>query len=172
MKKSIAEVFLLLGLVAGAVFAQPQTSTLTVNARVDSRYKLELTSNTVTFTRTGNPMTAPVVAQNEAAIKVTVKATTSKSGVWPQTFNLRIQAVGALLDSSSGAEIPVNAITWTAAGPGFVSTGTLAPSTDLILGTWNASGSYEGTISFSFQDNANYAPGVYRLTVTLSVGTS
>jgi len=171
MKKSVAEVFLILGLVAGVVSAQT-SSTLNVNATVSSRYKLELSTNAVTFTRTANPMGAPVIPQNEVPIQVKVKATTSRFLIWPQSFSLRIQAVGTLVDSSTGSTIPVGAITWTATGNGFVSTGALAADTDVLMGTWNASGNYEGTITFSFKDDANYAPGVYRLVVTLSVGTS
>lgn len=171
MKKYLAGILGMLILAAGLLPAQT-SSTLTVNAAVSSRYKLELSSNTVTFNRVANPQGNPVIPQNEAPIQVTVKATTSRFLVWPQTFELRIQAVGTLIDSSTGATIPVTAITWTATGSGFVTAGTLSASTAQLAGTWNASGSYSGTITFSFQDNANYAPGVYRLVVTLSVGPS
>jgi hypothetical protein len=171
MKKSLVAALGLLGLASGLVVAQT-TANLSVNATVGSRFKLELSSNTVTFTRVANPMGEPVIPQNEVPIQVTVKATTSRFLLWPQTFNLRIQAVGTLVDSASGTTIPVGAITWTAAGAGFVGAGTLAADTDVLLGTWNASGNYLGTIRFSFRDNPNYAPGVYRLVVTLSVGTS
>ncbi|MCX6565631.1 MAG: hypothetical protein NTW38_04295 [Candidatus Aminicenantes bacterium] len=173
MKKPIIGALLVLGLSAGLLFAQSSaTRTLTVNATVSSRYKLEMTSNNVTFTRIANPQTAPVISQNESPITVTVKATTSRSLTLPQTFNLRVQAVGTLKDSSTGATIPISAITWTATGSGFVTSGTLSSSANQLLGTWNASGTYTGTIKFSFQDNANYAPGTYSLVVTLSVGTS
>jgi hypothetical protein len=173
MKKPIVGVFLLLGFSAGLLLAQgPPSRNLTVNAAVSSRYKLEMSSNTVTFTRVANPQSAPVIPQNETAITVIVKATTSRSLALPQTFNLRIQAVGTLVDSSSGTTIPISAITWTATGSGFVTLGTLSAATAQLVGTWNASGSYSGTIKFSFQDNANYPPGTYSLVVTLSVGTS
>jgi len=171
MKKYLIPAFWLMGLASSLLFAQT-TQNLTVNATVSSRYKLELSSNTVTFTRVANPMGEPIILQNEVPIQVTVKATTSRFLLWPQTFNLRIQAVGTLVDASSGTTIPVGAITWTATGSGYVGAGTLAENTDVLLGTWNASGRYQGTIRFSFKDNANYAPGVYRLVVTLSVGTS
>ena len=171
MKKTMVAALCLLGLASGFARAQT-TSTLNVNAAVSSRLKLELSSNTVTFTRVANPIGGPVIGQNEVPIRVTVKATTSRFLVWPQTFRLRIQAVGTLLDSSTGTTIPVGAISWTSTGSGFVSGGTLAPDTDVLLGTWNASGNYQGTITFSFKDDPNYAPGVYRLVVTLSVGTS
>lgn len=170
MKKSLVAVFGLLGLAAGLLTAQ-STANLAVNATIGSRFKLELSSNTVTFTRVANPMSEPSILQNEAPIQVTVKATTSRFLLWPQTFNLRIQAVGTLVDTATGTTIPLEAITWSASGSGFVTSGALAAGSDLLLGTWNASGSYLGTISFAFKDNPNYAPGVYRLTVTFSVGT-
>lgn len=171
MKKHLLAAFGLLGLALGILFPQT-TANLSVNAAVSSRFKLELSSNTVTFTRVANPMGEPVIPQNEVPIQVTVKATTSRFLIWPQSYNLRIQAVGQLVDSSTGTTIPVEAITWTASGSGFVTSGTLAADTEVLLGTWNASGSSPGTISFSFKDNPNYAPGVYRLTVTFNLGTS
>jgi len=171
MKKRLIAAFGLLGIASGFLSAQT-SSTLNVNAQVSSRYKLELSANSVTFTRVANPIGSPVIPQNEIPIQVTIKATTSRFLLWPQSFNLRIQAVGTLVDTSTGATIPVGAISWTATGPGFVGGGNLAAATDVLLGNWNASGSYVGTIRFSFQDNAEYAPGIYRLIVTLSVGTS
>ncbi len=170
MKKSLVTVFGLLGLAAGLLTAQT-TANLAVNATIGSRFKLELNSNTVTFTRVANPMGEPSILQNEAPIQVTVKATTSRFLLWPQSFHLRLQAIGQLIDSSTGATIPVEAITWSASGSGFVTSGTLTAGSDLLLGTWDSSGSYLGTIRFAFKDNPNYAPGVYRLTVTFSVGT-
>jgi hypothetical protein len=171
MKKSLVAAFGLLGLASGLLFTQT-TANLTVNASVSSRFKLELSSNNVTFTRVANPMGEPVIPQNEVPIQVTVKATTSRFLIWPQSYNLRIQAVGQLIDSSTGATIPVEAVSWTASGSGFVSSGTLAADSEILLGTWSTSGNSQGTISFSFKDNPNYAPGVYRLTVTFSLGTS
>lgn len=171
MKKSLVAAFGFLGIASGLLFSQT-TANLSVNATISSRFKLELSSNTVTFTRVANPMGEPAIPQNEAPIQVTVKATTSRFLIFPQTYNLHLQAVGALVDASTGATIPLEAITWTASGSGFVSSGTLASDSEVLLGTWNASGNHQGTIRFSFKDNANYAPGVYRLTVTLSVGTS
>jgi len=174
MKKAIVILSLILGFSsAGGLFAQaPKTQVMTVNATVASRYKLELTSNSVTFTRTENPQTGPLISQNEGAISVTVKATTSRSGSLPKTYYLRIQATGNLTDSSSGNTISAGAVSWTATGSGFVSSGVLSSTSNQLLGSWNSSGSNSGTIKFSFQDNANYAPGTYRLTVTLSVGTT
>jgi len=177
MKKAIVGIILCLGLSVGGLLAQPippmaTSQTLTVNAAVNSRYKLELSSNTVTFTRTQNPQTAPLIAQNEAAITVTVKATTSRSGSLPQTYYLRIQASGALTDSSTGNTISAGAVSWRATGSGFVTSGTISSTSNQLLGSWSSSGSNPGTITFSFQDSASYAPGTYRLTVTLSVGTS
>jgi hypothetical protein len=171
MKNAIVGILGLLCLTAGLLIAQASPM-LTVNATVNTRYKLELSSNAVTFTRVSNPQNAPTITQNEPPIQVTVKATTSWFMGSPQTINLRIQAVGNLVDAQTGITIPVAAITWEATGAGYVTGGNLVPNTAQLLGTWNASGNYQGTLRFSFQDNPNYAPGVYRLVVTLDVGSN
>ena len=174
MKKPIAAFALALALAGGALLAQtlPLTQTLNLTAFVSSRYKLEMSAGSVTFTRVANPQTRPDIPQNESPISVTVKATTSRFLIFPQTINLRIEAVGTLTDPSSGTTIPVSAVTWKASGVGFVGSGTLSSGTAALLGTWNASGVYDGTITFSFRDDPNYPPGTYRLTVTLTVGAS
>jgi len=174
MKKPIAVFALILALAGGGLLAQslPLTEILNLSAEVSSRYKLEMSAASVTFTRTANPQTRPDIPQNENPISVTVKATTSRFLIFPQTINLRIQASGTLIDPATGTTIPASAITWKASGTGFAASGTLSSGTATLLGTWNASGVYEGTVTFFFRDDPNYPPGTYRLTVTLSVGAS
>jgi hypothetical protein len=161
MKNIIAAVF---GVLCLALGLGAQTSQiLAVNAQVDSRFKIEISSNAVTFTRTVDPRTAPLIVQNEPPIQIRVKATRG----FFQSVYLRIQANGDLSDGL-GHTIPVGNVTWQATGDGFTPNGQLIGASQR-LGSWTASGEYQGTLAFSFQDNENFAPGVYTLVVTLSV---
>jgi len=172
MKKPIAAFALALALAGGALLAQSRTETLNLTAEVSSRYKLEMSASSVTFTRVANPQSAPLIPQNESPLAVTVKATVSRSSALPQKVNLRIQASGTLTDPATGFTIPVSAITWEATGGGFAGSGALSSETAALLGAWNASGVHEGTVTFFFRDDPNFAPGTYRLAVTLSVGAN
>jgi len=139
---------------------------LNVDAQINSRFKLEISSNTVTFTRTMDPRTAPVIVQNEPPLQIRVKAT---RGLW-QSVNLKIQANGSLSDGL-GHTIPIGNVTWQATGAGFTTNGQLTSAAQQ-LGRWTPSGVYQGTLSFSFQDNENFSPGIYTLVVTLSVSSN
>ena len=57
-----------------------------------------------------------------------------------------------------------------AAGTGFEN-GTLAPSVPVSAGRWNKSGIYQGTLTFYFNNDPVYAPGVYYLTVNMTVSS-
>jgi hypothetical protein len=151
------------GLVLG-LEAQSSSRTLTINAQVNSRYKLETSTTTVTFTRMADPSTNPVIAQNEPPIQITVKATRgNQQRVW-----LRVLATADLSDGL-GHTIPVGNISWTATGSGYTTSGTLVRNSSLQLGYWANSGSYSGTLAFRFQDNQNFYPAIYKLTVTLTL---
>jgi len=162
MKNIMVGFFGVLCLVVG-VQAQSDNETLRINAQVDSRFKIEISANAVTFTRTVDPRTAPLIVQNEPPIQILVKAT---KGFFPFVY-LRIQANGDLSDGL-GHTIPVGNVTWQATGDGFTQNGQLTGASQR-LGAWTVSGESQGTLAFSFQDNANFAPGVYTLVVTLSV---
>jgi hypothetical protein len=144
-----------------------QTSqVLNVDAQVNSRFKIEINSNTVTFTRTMDPRIAPVIVQNEPPLQIRVKATRG----FFQSVNLRIQANGILSDGL-GHTIPIENVSWQAAGDGFTPNGQLTSAAQQ-LGRWSPSGVFQGTLAFSFQDNENFAPGIYTLVVTLSVSSN
>jgi hypothetical protein len=163
MKNVIAAIFGVLCLVVG-VQAQSDNETLRINAQVDSRFKIEISANAVTFTRTVDPSTNPVIVQNEPPIQIRVKATRAGN----QRVYLRIRAVADLSDGY-GHTISVGNVTWQATGTGYTSNGTLVRNSSLQLGYWAESGDYSGTLTFRFQDNPNYYPGVYSVTVTLTV---
>jgi hypothetical protein len=147
-----------------SVQAQSDNETLRIDAQVDSRFKIEINTSSVTFTRAVDPSTNPVIVQNEPPIQIRVKATRARN----QGVYLKIRAVADLSDGH-GHTISVGNVTWQATGTGYTSNGTLVRNFSLQLGYWAESGDYSGTLTFRFQDNPNYYPGVYSVTVTLTV---
>ena len=136
-----------------------------INARVESRCKIEISSTSVSFTRV-NPDVERLIAQNEAPVEITVKATPGRG----ERVNLRIQAEGDLIDHSTGQKIDIENISWTASGQGFRD-GILSKSSAQMLGRWNNSGVWEGTVTFYLLNRMDYAPGTYQVEVTLSVSS-
>jgi len=134
-----------------------------INATIETRCKIELSTNFVSFTRSGQP-TGALIPQNEPPVVVTVKTTTRRA----VRIYARIVVTGDLTDPNSGATIPAEAISWTASGSGFNS-GSLSKATPQQIGDWNRSGIYQGTLTFNFQDNTSYYPGTYILVVTVTV---
>jgi len=134
-----------------------------INATVETRCKIELSTNVVSFTRTGQP-TGASIPQNEPPVAVTVKTTTRRS----DRIYARIITPGDLTEVRTGDMIPAESISWTATGSGF-SGGSLSKATPQEIGNWNRSGIYQGTLTFSFLDNTSYAPGTYTLVVTVTV---
>lgn len=138
---------------------------LRVDAEIVSRCKIQISSNNISFTRM-DPNALQPIPQNEPPIEVTIKGTFGRG----EKVYLRIQAEGNLTDPISGQTIPASAIYWEAAGSGF-DNGTLAPSVPVSAGRWNKSGIYQGTFTFYFNNDPGYAPGVYYLTVNMTVSS-
>jgi hypothetical protein len=134
-----------------------------INATVESRCKIELSTNMVSFTRFG-PSTGAPIPQNEPPVTVVVKTTTRPS---EKTY-ARIVTTGDLREAKTGGTIPAESISWTASGSGFQG-GSLSKATPREIGHWNKSGTYPGTLSFTFRDDPSYMPGTYTLIVTVTV---
>jgi len=147
---------------SGISFANTDSKTLVIKARIDKVAKLIVDTNTVTFPNMDPDETKLVPAiQND--VKVTVKARTGSSS----PVNLNIIADG---DLTSGPDvIPVQNVTWQASGSGFVS-GTLAKSS-ASAGSWTGSGVREGTFRYYLNNSWNYQKGEYRVTVTYTLTT-
>ena len=78
------------------------------------------------------------------------------------TVTLTVQASA---DLRSGVNtIPASAITWTAAGPGFVP-GTLSASAAQLVGSWTGSGVRIGTQDYRFQNLWTYRTGTYTVSL-------
>ena len=124
-----------------------------------------ISSTSVSFTRV-NPDVERLIPQNEAPVEIVVKATPGRR----ERVNLRIQAEGDLIDQSTGYQIDVSNISWTASGQGFRD-GTLSKFRGKELGRWNNSGVWTGSVTFYLLNRMDYAPGTYQVEVTLFVSS-
>jgi hypothetical protein len=134
-----------------------------INATVETRCKIELSTNMVSFTRFG-PSTGAPIPQNEPPVTVIVKTTTRPS----EKIYARIVTSGDLTEAKTGGTIPAESISWTASGGGFVS-GSLSKANPREIGNWKKSGTYRGTLTFNFRDDPSFSPGTYTLVVTVMV---
>ena len=71
-----------------------------INARVESRCKIEVSTNLITFTRV-NPDIERLIPQNEPPIEITIKITTRRN----EKVHLRLQAVDDLIDPNTGQKL-------------------------------------------------------------------
>lgn len=149
-------------LLSGLSFANTDTKTLTIKARIDKVAKLIVDTNTVTFPNM-DPDEAKQVPAVQNDIKVTVKARTGSSS----PVNLNIIADG---DLTFGPDmIPIQNVSWQASGPGFLS-GTLTKSS-VLAGSWIGSGVREGAFRYFLNNSWNYQRGEYQVTVTYTLTT-
>ncbi|MCX8160710.1 MAG: hypothetical protein N3G18_07245 [Candidatus Saccharicenans sp.] len=158
--------FLLLawvGLALGQLLAQ-STASLGVTVLVARRFRIEVSTSQVSFTRsssTGVPQTIPA---NEGRFDLTIKTNndySSRTNVW-------FQVSSDLLDSSTGYTIPIERISWQAQGSGFYS-GQLRKASPVLVARFTGPGSFTGYLYFFFAEDPSLAPGAYRTTVTILV---
>lgn len=140
-----------------------QYQTFTILFNPQPRTKLEFTGASVTFAD-ANPDLFPVVNAKENPLPLKINARIPSG----QPLYLRSQADGDLVSGSD--IIPVDNITWTAAGPGF-SSGTLSRLSPQATGTWAGPGDRSGTLSFSLANSWSYNVGSYSATVTYTLST-
>jgi hypothetical protein len=95
---------------------------------------------------------------------VTVEALAQVSG--NRTVTLTVLAHSDLVSGNS--VIPISNVTWTAAGPGYVS-GTMSKTAPQTAGSWQRSGDRRGTFSFFLQNSWSYATGNYVSNVTYTL---
>jgi hypothetical protein len=149
-------------LFSGISFANTDTKTLVIKAKIDKVAKLIVDTNTVTFPNM-NPDEINQVPAIQNDVKVTVKARTGSTS----PVNLNIVADGDLV---SGPDmIPVQNVTWQASGPGFLS-GTLSKSS-VLAGSWSGSGVRQGSFRYFLNNSWNYQKGEYQVTVTYTLTT-
>lgn len=158
MKSKILGVFLILCL--GPFLNSQEYEDVTINARVESRCKLEVSTNFISFTKEG-PEQGHSIIQNEPPVEVTVKITQKHN----ERVYLRIWVDSDLIDQRTGQKIDAENIYWKAS-KGFKN-GKLSKATPQEIGNWKKSGILEGTITFYLLNKPDYVPGVYTLTVSM-----
>ncbi len=137
---------------------------LTINATVESRCKIEVSTHLITFTRV-NPDVERLIPQNEEPIEITVKVITRPH----EKIYLRVQATEDLIDPKTGQKIDISNIKWKAKGKGFKRNGHLTKLMPIVIGSWNKSGIWNGTLIFYLENKLTYAPGTYSTVVTFTV---
>lgn len=151
------------GLTLGQLLAQ-STASLGVTVQVARRFRIEISTSQVSFTRsssTGVPQTIPA---NEGRFDLTVKTNNDYSS----STNVWFQVSSDLVDSATGYTIPVEKISWQAQGSGFYS-GQLSKAAPALVARFTGPGSFTGYLYFFFAEDPNMAPGAYRTTVTILV---
>jgi len=136
-----------------------------IGTQVESRCKLSLSTNFVSFTRV-SPDVESLISQNEFPIEVTVKATLKQG----ERVYLRIKAEGDLIEPKTGQKIDASNISWKVSGMGY-RVANMSSIESTALGVWRRSGIWRGTITFYLRNRLDYAPGTYHLFVTVSVSS-
>ena len=148
---------LLIAALAVAAPAAAQSATSTFSANLGGIAKLSLSSTTLSFPD-ADPDTVPLIPAAGGAITITAKA---RAGI-AATVTLTVVAGD---DLRSGLDtIPASALTWTAAGAGFVS-GTVSQATPQVVGSWTGSGIRTGTQTYRFENSWNYRTGTYSVSL-------
>ncbi len=143
--------------------AAAQSATATLSAPVTPIARLSVSTNSLTFPD-ADPDLVPQVPAAQGPVMVTAKARAAQGGL----VTLTVQASD---DLRSGITVlPASLITWTGAGPGFVS-GTLNRSSAQTVATWTGSGVHSGTQAYLFENRWTHPTGTYSVTLvyTLSV---
>jgi hypothetical protein len=161
MKVSIkrAAPLLLVGMglmVAGvAANAAQDTGSVTVTAQVDSKAKLTLGRNTLTFAD-ASPTTTPSVTDAAGAINIDVKARTKQGGA------ISLMMTGSDLSGTVGGNtITADKVSWSASGDaGFVTSGSSSTSAQSV-GSWTDSKDVNANFSFAFANSYLYASDTY-----------
>ncbi len=147
----------------GQLLAQSVAS-LGVTVQVARRFRIEINTSQVSFTRsssTGVPQTIPA---NEGRFDLTIKTNND----YGSSTNVWFQVSSDLMDSATGYTIPVERISWQAGGSGFYS-GQLSKAAPVLVARFTGPGSFTGYLYFFFAEDPDMAPGSYRTTVTILV---
>lgn len=151
-------------LVVALALATPaggQVAPATLSANLGGRAKLAFSSTSLSFPG-ADPDLVPQVAALTGPVTVTAKARASFGG----TVVLTVLAAD---DLRSGVNIiPVDALTWTSTGAGFVG-GTMSRTSPQTVGSWSGSGVRTGTQQFLFRNLWAYSTGTYTVTLNYTL---
>ena len=152
-----------LALLAVAADTRAQNAfTVSATFTVATQTKLTFSAVTLTFPN-ADPDTVPLVPASQNPVTVTANARFGAGQA--------ILTVLASDDLRSGMNtISISALKWTAGGPGFVG-GTMSRAAAQTVATWNSSGRYQGTLTFTLDNSWSYAVGNYGTTLTYTLST-
>jgi hypothetical protein len=152
----------LLGLLA-ATPAGAQTATVTLSANLGGLARLSLSTASLSFPD-ADPDTVAQIQALPAQITITAKARATERAV----VTLTVQAAD---DLRSGVDtIPADALTWTAAGPGFTA-GAVSRAAPQPVASWIGSGVHVGTQSYLFRNSWSHAVGTYSLSLLYTLSS-
>lgn len=154
-------IILLTLMLPGSALAASSMATQTITVQVDAEATLSLDSANVTFPN-DNPSLTPKISQ-VGTVNIEAQARTSDMG------NITLTALAATDLLSGPDRIPINAVSWTGSGLGYVANGTLSDTQAQTMGQWNHSGVYDGAITYSLANEWDYAAGTYSTTITYTL---
>jgi hypothetical protein len=130
---------------------------------IASSATLTLGTNTINFPD-ALPDSTPSIPASQNSVTVRCRIT----GASGSNVTLNVQANGNLV--SGGNSIPINRVSWTATGTGYVP-GTMN-TTPVLAGSWpntNGTRNFNGRFSYFLQNDWNYATGNYTAAVTYTL---
>ncbi len=140
------------------------SSIVTMDVEADSSSTAQLTINATSINfPSANPGVVPLVPATQNPVTVTANAQIDAQS----TATLTVIAAGDLVSGTSDI-IPINKVSWTATGDGFIA-GTMNKNTSESAGSWQGPGDRSGTFSFFLANSWSYATGTYSQTVTYTL---
>jgi hypothetical protein len=155
MRLALLAVILLAALVvlAPPAPAASLAQSVSASANIGALAKLALSPASLLFPD-ADPDVTPFIAASTGAMSLTAKGRTTPGS----TLTLTLLAAD---DLRSGMDtIPIDALSWTATGAGFVG-GTASKSASQPVGSWMNSGVYTGTQTFALANTWTRATGTY-----------
>ena len=147
----------------GAYAASVDQVTVDIGILFATGATLTLGTNAINFPN-ADPDTTPSIPASQNPVTVRCRVT----GASNSNVTLNVQAGGNLV--SGGNSIPINRVTWTVTGTGYVP-GTMN-TTSVLAGSWPNTGgtrNFNGRFSYFLQNAWNYATGNYTATVTYTL---
>lgn len=139
------------------------SSIVPMDAEADNPSTVTLTIDKTCIDFLANPGTFPTIPASQGPVSVTANATIDAGS----TATLTVVAGGDLVSGNN--IIPIDKVSWTATGDGFVPGPTMIKKTSATAGNWQGPGEYHGTFSFFLANSWSYATGTYSQTVTYTL---
>lgn len=147
-------------LIAGSAVRAQETAVGTLNANFGTIARLSLSSSSLAFPD-ADPDSVPQVPA-ATSVTVTAKARATRLA----TVSLTVLANDDL--RSGVTTIPVQHLTWTASGGGFVP-GTVSRAAAQTLASWTGSGVRTGTQDYFFRNLWTHPTGTYTVTIVYTL---